>query len=231
MPLIGRVQAYPKVRERIHGDLKGRFETAPCRATLATPFPTLCPRILGTWFTKLRFASVMGWINGDLKKVIWDCSLQSDSEHPIFSPLSKHSRNTVYKLRFASLRKVFWRLEGTKRNVFPPQKERFKTRDVNSFWSSHFLRDLSGLPSLQKCFCENFGEIWLGIRFEIWNFRWEKSGEMFGGGLFSTCQESTKKLGANFGANFGATFGENFGNFASNFATFFGKLRSAEGRC
>ena len=29
--------------------------------------------------------------------------MQSDSEHPIFSPLSKNSRNTVYKLRFASL--------------------------------------------------------------------------------------------------------------------------------
>ena len=28
--------------------------------------------------------------------------MQSDSEHPIFSPLSKNSRNTVYKLRFAN---------------------------------------------------------------------------------------------------------------------------------
>ena len=30
--------------------------------------------------------------------------MQSDSEHPIFSPVSTNSRNTVYKLRFASLR-------------------------------------------------------------------------------------------------------------------------------
>ena len=29
--------------------------------------------------------------------------LQSDSEHPIFIPLLKNSRNMVYKLRFASL--------------------------------------------------------------------------------------------------------------------------------
>ena len=31
--------------------------------------------------------------------------MQIDSEHPIFSPLSNNSRNTVYKLRFASLRR------------------------------------------------------------------------------------------------------------------------------
>ena len=30
---------------------KGWFETVPCRATLNTPFPALCPRILGTRFT------------------------------------------------------------------------------------------------------------------------------------------------------------------------------------
>ena len=30
---------------------KGWFETVPCRATLNTPFSTLCPRILGTRFT------------------------------------------------------------------------------------------------------------------------------------------------------------------------------------
>ena len=30
---------------------KGWFETVPCRATLATPFSALCPRILGTRFT------------------------------------------------------------------------------------------------------------------------------------------------------------------------------------
>ena len=33
---------------------RGWFETAPCRATLATPFPALCPRILGTRFTNYQ---------------------------------------------------------------------------------------------------------------------------------------------------------------------------------
>ena len=59
---------------------------------------------------------------------------------------------------------------------------------------------LLGPPSLQKCVCEIFGEIWFGIRFEIWNFRWERSGEIFGED-FSTYQESTKHFGANFGEN------------------------------
>ena len=35
---------------------------------------------------KLRFANVLGRIDGDLKKVIRDCSLQSDSEIPHFQP-------------------------------------------------------------------------------------------------------------------------------------------------
>ena len=83
---------------------KGWFETAPCRATLATPFPALCPRILGTRFTD--YGLRMFW--GELM-VIWKGWFETvpcrfDSEHPIFSPLSKKSRNTVYKLRFASLR-------------------------------------------------------------------------------------------------------------------------------
>ena len=63
----------PKHRnqKRINGDLKrviwkGWFETAPCRATLATPFPALCPRILGTWLTNYDLR--MFW--GELM-VIW----------------------------------------------------------------------------------------------------------------------------------------------------------------
>ena len=82
---------------------KGWFETVPCRATLATPFSSPLSKNSRNPVYKLRFANVLGRINGDLKRVIWDCSLQSDSEHPIFSPLSKNSRSTVYKLRFASL--------------------------------------------------------------------------------------------------------------------------------
>ena len=81
-----------------------------------------------------------------------------------------------------------------------------------------------GLPSLQKCVCEIFGEIWAGIRFEIWNLRWEKSGEIWGED-FSACQGSTKILGAIFGAN----FEENFGNFVSNFTAFLGNFVQQKG--
>ena len=69
-----------------------------------------------------------------------------------------------------------------------------------------------GLPSLQKCVCDNFGEIWFGIWFEIWNLWWKKSGEIFGED-FSTCQESTNIFGENFRAKFGANSGDNFGHF------------------
>ena len=34
------------------------------------------------------------WFEKADLRLFWDCSLQSDSEHPIFSPLSKNSRNT-----------------------------------------------------------------------------------------------------------------------------------------
>ena len=84
----------------------------------------------------------------------------------------------------------------------------------------------SGLPSLQKCVCEIFGDIWFEIRVEIWNLRWEKSGESWGEDL-STCQESTGKFREIFGAN----FGENLGNFVSNFATFFGNFAQQKGGC
>ena len=39
--------------------------------------------------------------------------MQSNSEHPIFSPLSKNSRNTVYKLRFANVRTKAWFTKNT----------------------------------------------------------------------------------------------------------------------
>ena len=103
-----------------------------------------------------------------------------------------------------------------------------KFRSSGALCFLDFWPETLGLPSLQKCVCEIFGEIWFGIRFEIWNFRWEKSGEIFGED-FSTCQESMKNLGGNFGANFGANFGENFGNFVSNFAAFFGNFVQQKG--
>ena len=48
------------------------------------------------------------------KGVIRDCSLQSYSGHPFSSPLSKNSRNTVYKLRFAN---VLGRINGDLKRV------------------------------------------------------------------------------------------------------------------
>ena len=41
----------PSTRWHALASWKGWFETAPCRVTLATSFPALCPRILGTRFT------------------------------------------------------------------------------------------------------------------------------------------------------------------------------------
>ena len=46
---------------------------------------------------------------------------------------------------------------------------------------------------------------------------------------FSTCQASTRNIGANFGANFGVTFGKKFGNFVSKFASFFGSFVQQKG--
>ena len=87
---------------------KGWFEAAPCREILATPLPALSPRILGTRFT--NYGLWMFW--GELM-VIWKrwfetVPCRANLKHPIFSPLYKNSRNTVYKLRFASLRRN-WR--------------------------------------------------------------------------------------------------------------------------
>ena len=107
------------------------------------------------------------------------------------------------------------------------QRALILTQQTKWFEGRHVCH-LLGLPSLQKCVCEIFGEIWFGIRFEIWNVRWEKSGEILGDD-FSSRQESTKNFGANFGANFGEYFGENFGNFVSNFATVFGSFVQQKG--
>ena len=65
---------------------------------IASPFP--CLARITTHIASLPASRDMGHSDGDLKRVIWDCSLPSGSEHPIFSPLSKNSRNTVYKLPF-----------------------------------------------------------------------------------------------------------------------------------
>ena len=107
--------------------------------------------------------------------------------------------------------------------ALPPPKPYNQNTQFFLRWpgdSQQFVGIKLGLPSLQKCVCEIFGEIWFGIRFEIWIFRWEKSGEILGGGLFLPARKARKIFGANFGAN-----------LVSNFATFIRELRSAEGRC
>ena len=82
---------------------KGWFETVPCRASLATPFPALCPRILGTRFTNYGVRMFWGEVMVIWKRWFETVPCRATPEHPIFSPLSKNSRNTVYKLRFAHL--------------------------------------------------------------------------------------------------------------------------------
>ena len=85
-----------------------------------------------------------------------------------------------------------------------------------------------GLPSLQKCVCEMFGEIWFGIRFEILRFPIGKIWWNFGGELFYLSGKH-EKIRGKFRSKFWRKFGEKFGNFISHFATFFGKLVKQKG--
>ena len=80
---------------------KGWFETAPCRATLATPFPALYPRILGTRFT--NYGLRMFW--GELK-VIWKgwfetvpCRATLNTPFSALCPRLRGTRFTNYGLR------------------------------------------------------------------------------------------------------------------------------------
>ena len=84
---------------------KGWFETAPCRATPATPFPALCPRILGTRFT--NYGMRMFW--GELM-VIWKgwfetapCRATLNTPFSALCPRILGTRFTNYGLR------MFWR--------------------------------------------------------------------------------------------------------------------------
>ena len=94
------------IRERIKGDLKGWFETAPCRTTLATPFPALCPRILGTGFT--NYGLRMFWVE---LRVIWKgwfetvpCRAALNTPFSALCPRILRTRFTNYGLR------MFWAL-------------------------------------------------------------------------------------------------------------------------
>ena len=93
-------------------------------------------------------------------------------------------------------------------------------------WIKNCCETVLGLPSLQKCVCEIFGEIWFGIHFEIWNLRWKKSGEIWGED-FSTCQESTGELRGEFRGKFRSKFRK----LRFKLRDLYRKLRSAEGRC
>ena len=83
---------------------KGWFETAPCRATLATHFPALRPRILGTRFT--NYGLRMFW--GELM-VIWKgwfetapCRATLNTPFSALCPRILGTRFTNYGLR------MFW---------------------------------------------------------------------------------------------------------------------------
>ena len=87
---------------------KGRFETAPCRATLATPFPALCPRILGTRFT--NYCLRMFW--GELM-VIWKqwfetvpCRATLNTPFSALCPRILGTRCTNYGLRVSGMREI-----------------------------------------------------------------------------------------------------------------------------
>ena len=85
---------------------KGWFETVPCRATLATPFPPLCPRILGTRFT--NYGLRMFW--GELM-VIWKgwfetvpCRAALNTPFSALCPRIPGTRFTSYGLRVSGKR-------------------------------------------------------------------------------------------------------------------------------
>ena len=87
---------------------KGWFETAPCRATLATPFPALCPRILGTRFTNCGLR--MFW--GELM-LIWKrwfetvpCRAPLNTPFSALCPRILRTRFTNYGLRVSGT--PFW---------------------------------------------------------------------------------------------------------------------------
>ena len=84
---------------------KGWFETVLCRATLATPFPALCPRILGTRFT--NYGLRVFW--GELM-VIWKgwsetvpCRATLATPFSALCPRILGTRFTNYGLRVSGL--------------------------------------------------------------------------------------------------------------------------------
>ena len=99
---------------------KGWSETVPCRATLNTPFPALCPKILGTRFT--NYGLRMFW--GELM-VIWKrwfetvpCRATLNTPFPALCPKILGTRFTNYGLRVSG--------EGAPQFLekrFLPQKE------------------------------------------------------------------------------------------------------------
>ena len=83
---------------------KGWFETAPCRVTLATPFPAHCPRILGTRFTNYGLRMFCGEV-----MVIWKrwfetvpCRATLNTPFSALCPRILGTRFTNYGLR------MFW---------------------------------------------------------------------------------------------------------------------------
>ena len=84
---------------------KGWFETAPCRATLATPFPALCPKILGTRFTnyglRMFWGELMVIWKGWLETVLYRSTL--NTPFSALCPRSLGTRFTNYGLRVSGV--------------------------------------------------------------------------------------------------------------------------------
>ena len=73
---------------------KGWFESAPWRASLATPFPALCPRILGTRFTNYGLRMFWGelmvtWKRSDLRLFLAE-RLWTPHFQPFIQEFSEH---------------------------------------------------------------------------------------------------------------------------------------------
>ena len=122
---------------------KGWFEAVPCRATLATPFPALCPRILGTRFT--NYGLRMLW--GELM-VIWKgwfetvpCRATLNPPFSALCPRTLGTRFTNYGLRVSE---SFCRLCG----IFglPQNENNHKGGTVTGGYGFGYVSDLYPSP-------------------------------------------------------------------------------------
>ena len=114
---------------------KGWFETVPCRATLATPFPALCPRILRTRFT--NYGLRMFW--GELM-VIWKgwfetvpCRATLNTPFSALCPRILGTRFTNYGLRVSG-------------DLFLEKESTILGDNFAAFWTLSFANPLPPTP-------------------------------------------------------------------------------------